>query len=374
MWTWRRYPPRLQKGGLLFSEIPGGAVAAPPDHPVPESPIDGAAADRFLFATPDTRFGDRTISSFFLDEHCRIAIAAPAIGDAELTELYRRHYSAPPTEPVPPPVGPSPFRGWFGGTRLEGLLLAAYPIIGRIVGKLAPVIVHSNRHFLGVLIRRLERLGLGASTEAGILDVGCFEGGLLDEIRAHTKWQTHGLEMNPVAAGVARRKGHRVWLASAEDALTTLPADARFRVIVASQLIEHLHDPVRALARLRLLLEPGGVIVLATPNLNSAQVRWFGPTWAHWHPPYHRHIFSPRGLRAVVEQAGLSVAAMSSHSYPYWSAMSLQLNAYGLAGSVSHAAQLPGDVLRRGRYIAGLSRALYDWRLQGDDLLVVCRN
>jgi len=63
-----------------------------------------------------------------------------------------------------------------------------------------------------------------------------------------------------------------------------------------------VHGATGFRGRLRLLLAPGGVLVCSTPNLDSKQIAWFGPVWAHWHPPYHRYIFSKRGFRALAAQ------------------------------------------------------------------------
>jgi SAM-dependent methyltransferase len=103
------------------------------------------------------------------------------------------------------------------------------------------------------------------------------------------------------------------------------------------QSIEHVDDPVQVLCRLRLLLAPGGVLVVSTPNLDSRQIDWFGPTWAHWHAPYHRYIFSRKGLFALARKTGLQPVCFKTFSHCYWTAMSIMQNFLGLGGSVSHA-------------------------------------
>jgi hypothetical protein len=105
--------------------------------------------------------------------------------------------------------------------------------------------------------------------------------------------------------------------------------------------------PLRVLRRLRQRLAPGGALVLSTPNLDSREIDWFGPTWAHWHPPYHRHIFSRRGLRVLARQAGLLPLLLRTFSHPYWTTMSLAQNQLGLGGSVSHAVAFDPALARR---------------------------
>ena len=110
-----------------------------------------------------------------------------------------------------------------------------------------------------------------------------------------------------------------------------------------------------------------------TPNLDAMQIRWFGPTWAHWHLPYHRHIFSERGLRALAVEAGLDLAACRSFSHPYWSTMSVAQNWLGLAGVVSHAVPFAQDTAEQGQHLTALAKRFWDRRGKGDYLVAVLR-
>jgi SAM-dependent methyltransferase len=203
------------------------------------------------------------------------------------------------------------------------------------------------------------------------LDVGCFEGHLLDQIRSATKWSLDGLELNDKAAAAARAKGHTIWQASAETAVDVLPTDRRYDVIFLGQVIEHLVDPRAALIRLRMLLAPGGLIVMTTPNLDSWQVKLFGPTWAHWHAPYHRNLFTRRGMRNLVDAADLKFIRLKTASHPYWTCLSVQQNLLGLNGAVSHNTPLPRSIGLAALRLATISKYLHDPFGRGDYLIVV---
>jgi len=204
--------------------------------------------------------------------------------------------------------------------------------------------------------------------------VGCFEGNLLDQIRKETDWEAYGLDSNPKALEVARSKGHQVWEASAEDAYTVIPEDLRFHLIFLGQTIEHLNNPMAVLRRLKYMLEPGGLLALTTPNLNSKQIKLFGPTWSHWHLPYHRYIFSRRSTRLLSNLLGMKLLCLKTHSHPYWTCLSVQLNELGIGAAVSHAVNFPEGIVRRARNIAGWSKLLWDWRGKGDYLFAVMKN
>ena len=79
----------------------------------------------------------------------------------------------------------------------------------------------------------------------------------------------------------------------------------RFDVVVCEQVIEHVIDPCAAARNLRGLSRPGGHVVVSTPFLIRV----------HELPAYGMHDywrFTPRGLRHLLEQAGLAVDAVDA--------------------------------------------------------------
>ncbi len=80
---------------------------------------------------------------------------------------------------------------------------------------------------------------------------------------------------------------------------------ARYDVVICEQVLEHVIDPCRAAANLRGLCVPGGRVAVSTPFL----VR------VHELPAYGMHDywrFTPRGLRLLLEHAGLQVDHVGS--------------------------------------------------------------
>ena len=84
------------------------------------------------------------------------------------------------------------------------------------------------------------------------------------------------------------------------DLLEPVPDDLRFDVVFCEQVLEHVHDPFLAARHLHDLLEPGGHLVVTSPFLVKV----------HELPMYGMHDywrFTPRGLRTLLEAAGLEV-------------------------------------------------------------------
>jgi SAM-dependent methyltransferase len=150
--------------------------------------------------------------------------------------------------------------------------------------------------------RALDMVGRHARTPGALLDVGCWLGFLLDEARSRG-WDTVGLEPSAFAAARAHERFgldvRRQDLLSAD-----LPAGG-FAAVAMGDVLEHLPDPVGALARVRDLLAPGGVLWLAVPNAGSAAARALGPRW--WSViPTHVHYFTPASLFVALARAGLA--------------------------------------------------------------------
>lgn len=369
--AWRKCSKRPGNERLFFpidfaNFPPLAAITPSGTHGIPRSPIDGKPAERFLFSTPDTRFGERKLNYIYLDERHGIAITHPRITAEKLDALYATYYSSPPTA-AKHPEGNSAYRK-FNGLSLWERLLFCLPV-GHLSRVLFPSVCSDNT--LGELITVLKASNVDTAIELRFLDIGCFEGRLLDQIRGAMPWRTFGLEPNRDAVEKALRKGHQVFCGRAEDAGSVLAEGQHFDVIHLGQSIEHLDDPVGVIDSLQQLLAPGGVIVVSTPNLDSREIDWFGPTWAHWHAPYHRYIFSKEGLLALARQVDLCPLCLRTFSNPYWTAMSLALNAMGLAGSVSHAVDFSPAIMRKARRINFWKTVFWNRLGKGDYSLLV---
>ena len=158
--------------------------------------------------------------------------------------------------------------------------------------------------------RRLESHGiiekiriLRPEADLRILDVGCGTGALLQALGQAGYTKIQGLELSHYAASVARARCRAT--IHVGDILDVDLGGAQFDVINATEVIEHLRDPMRFFQRLRSLLAPNGVFIQSTGNADGLYARWLGPRWPYLVPEGHLVYYTPKTLRAYFERAGL---------------------------------------------------------------------
>ncbi len=134
------------------------------------------------------------------------------------------------------------------------------------------------------------------------LDVGCGHGRLAS-FAAASGYEAFGVDPNPLAARVAQQRlgADRVFVGQLED---FSPPANRFTVVSMIGTIEHLKRPLQTLREILRVLEPGGILLIQTPNLASLQYRHQGEAWDQFTPPGHLIYFTPRTLRRMLETTG----------------------------------------------------------------------
>lgn len=138
-----------------------------------------------------------------------------------------------------------------------------------------------NEHFSRYLFaRRLAR-------HKHVLDIGCglgYGSAELAQVAAHVA----GIDVSEEAVGIATESYRLPNLVFQAASAESIPyPDASFDLIVAFEVIEHLHNWDALLREARRLLSPGGQFIVSTPNrLYYAESRRLsGPN------PYHVHEF-----------------------------------------------------------------------------------
>jgi 2-polyprenyl-3-methyl-5-hydroxy-6-metoxy-1,4-benzoquinol methylase len=164
-----------------------------------------------------------------------------------------------------------------------------------------------NADYIFPVVREL-LAPLGPSFRA--LDVGCGNGFMAGQLLAQG-CDVVGIDLNPTGIEVARRRyptGRFEVAAAGERILAELGAEP-FDVVVSTEVIEHLYDPVAFARGCFSALRPGGLFICSTPyhgylkNLVVAASGRFDahvdPLWADGHIKFWSRDTLSRLLRSV---------------------------------------------------------------------------
>ncbi len=147
-----------------------------------------------------------------------------------------------------------------------------------------------------------------------LVDVGC-GGGLVAEPMARLGADVTGLDASGASVEAARAHASLSGLAidyRAESAETLAAAGARFDVVLALEVVEHVADVDGFLRALHDLAKPGALVVLSTLNRTAASfakaivgaeyvLRWLPRGTHDW-----RKFLTPEELAAALIRAGLT--------------------------------------------------------------------
>jgi 2-polyprenyl-3-methyl-5-hydroxy-6-metoxy-1,4-benzoquinol methylase len=155
----------------------------------------------------------------------------------------------------------------------------------------------NNLRFIGIiekfvrLKRRIRAARVHKYVNGGkVLDIGCGRGIFLNEMRKKG-YDVYGTEFSETGANFAREV---LKLDISIGELVTLKfPDNNFDIITIYHVLEHLSNPVQTLHEAKRILKPGGLLLIAVPNIDSWQAKIFKTYWFHLDIPRHYYHFSP---------------------------------------------------------------------------------
>lgn len=173
--------------------------------------------------------------------------------------------------------------------------------------KAAPGAFEGVRRY-GQISRRVAALA-----PARMLDVGCGDGRLARAIK-HLLPQTavHGCDLS--AAALDRAQGLDRHYAVDLNVEHVPESDGSFDLVVASEVLEHLIEPGRAVAEFHRVLRPGGHVLITVPNVAFWRCRveaLRGGVPSVTADERHLHSFNAALLKALVVREGFEIVTMT---------------------------------------------------------------
>lgn len=147
-----------------------------------------------------------------------------------------------------------------------------------------------------------------------VLDIGCGFGEALGYHKARG-CDVYAVEVDENIRRVAEKFGYKVHVGLFEP---NIYKPGFFDYVTMDQVIEHVADPLAMLRGIAMILKPGGMAILSTPNADGWGANLFGRRWINWHAPYHIQHFSIKSMKIAAEGAGLIVERVRNITSSEW--------------------------------------------------------
>jgi len=135
--------------------------------------------------------------------------------------------------------------------------------------------------------------------KGSILDVGCCSGLFLDQVPG---WERHGVEVSEKYGEKAKdRIGENIFIGSFEEYPVR---EEYFDVITLQDVFDHFIDPINNLKKCKVMLKPGGLLVIKVHDISCLFARICGSEYYAIAPPVHLFYFREGSLRFILEQTG----------------------------------------------------------------------
>ena len=184
-----------------------------------------------------------------------------------------------------------------------------------------------------------------------ILEFGCGEAPLGEALKQRQKCRVVGVEIDPKAAAIARKRIDDVYCGDVREIVAIL--DEQFDWIIGGDIVEHLSEPWSFLADLRRICVSGGRVLLSIPNVSNAAIiadllqGRFDYVYMGLTCVGHLRFFTRRTIEEMMTIAGWSIVQITPQEVPATPAQQTLLAALD-AAKVPYSRE---DLLAGGYYV-----------------------
>lgn len=170
---------------------------------------------------------------------------------------------------------------------------------GKSYGLISPVYKMVRRYAIG---RKIGIVNKHSPGKKRILDVGCGTGNFL-AAAARNGWQATGVEVNKEARKIAGQTVKTEIYSSVFE----IPSKNKYEVITMWHVLEHVDNLEYALKKIKELLITKGILILALPNSNSYDAKWYKEFWAGYDVPRHLYHFTQDSILYLAKEYKLKL-------------------------------------------------------------------
>lgn len=162
-----------------------------------------------------------------------------------------------------------------------------------------------------MILRKIMKV-VGKETKGlRLLDIGAGSGILL-ETATDLGFDAEGVEPSAWLRKVGHMHGCRI----NADVIPHPEILGPYDVITLIDVIEHVSTPIEMIQNATVLLKPGGVIVIVTPDVKSIAARIMGWRWWHYRIA-HVGYFSKSNLEFILSNIGFNTISVSRPSWSF---------------------------------------------------------
>ena len=155
------------------------------------------------------------------------------------------------------------------------------------------------------LTKKLKLINSLTRTEKTVLDIGCGTGDFLVRCKKDN-WSVAGVEPGRNARKRAQQKLGQESSETIVDALEQL-GTAKYQVITLWHVLEHVHDVFEYIDLIKKRLKEDGRLVIAVPNYNSYDARYYKDYWAAYDTPRHLWHFSQTAIKRIFREKNMQL-------------------------------------------------------------------
>jgi len=130
-----------------------------------------------------------------------------------------------------------------------------------------------------------------------LLDVGCGTADFLLKCK-NNGWNAVGVEPNENAKNLAEAKLAKRTISKIYTDIIEINTE-KFDVITLWHVLEHVPNLEDYILKLKLLLKPNGVLIIAVPNFKSYDANYYKQFWAAFDVPRHLWHFSKKSIQLL---------------------------------------------------------------------------
>ena len=149
-----------------------------------------------------------------------------------------------------------------------------------------------------------------------VIDYGCGLGYLLSALPK--SWEKYGFDISKFSQSFIKQNFPEIIIVHDLQLDVSEPLKhhlEKYDVVVSYHVIEHILDPHLFLKRLIMLVKPGGILIIGTPNIGCISAKIFKGNFRMLSDDSHLSFFSDKTLQKLLEKNNFTII---KKEYPYF--------------------------------------------------------